>query len=611
MRSVIVLLLIGLLPMAQAGQATGKAEKNALYEHPSPYLALHGRDPVRWQEWNEKTVAQARAQNKLLFVSSGYFSCHWCHVMQRESFQNAQIAALLNEHFVPVKVDRELDSALDAKLIDFVERTQGISGWPLNVFVTPAGYPLVGMVYVPPDNFQSIVKKLHVQWQQDSESLKKLASAASEELSSAKVSSSGKLPAGLAKELGRRFAAQATEYADDLQGGFGQENKFPSVPQLMTLLELPDPARRQFLNLTLQQMASLGLRDQLQGGFYRYVVDPAWHIPHFEKMLYDNALLASLYYRAATALQLPAYRAVADDTLDFMMRELAVKDGAFIASLSAIDDKGIEGGYYVWHEQDLQRILTPDEMRVVQLFWNVQGPPELDDGHHLIQMRSPVDIGARLQLDVGKVEALIESARDKLRNVREKRQLPRDHKILSAWNGLALAALVDGAHAAGQSRYKQAADRLFAYLHDRMWDGQQLQRAVHEGRSLGAGNLEDYAYVAHGVLAYWQLTQDEKAGRWLQELLTQAWERFYTKQGWLLAQDMLLQYGQGTTLISDGPMPSPAAVLIDTSYRFARAGKHKQLADQALRALNVGHAELEKDAFWHATQIRALLNVQK
>jgi hypothetical protein len=599
-----------------AGVATGSAEKNLLYQHPSAYLAMHGKDPVRWQEWGEQAVEQARKQDKLLFVSSGYFSCHWCHVMQRESYQNQEVAKLLNTHFIPVKVDRELNSALDAHLIDFVERTQGQSGWPLNTFVTPDGYPLVGFTYAPAENFIQILTNLAKEWQQNKSELKKLASGASIELSTAEVSSSTKLPADLAVGMIDLFVGQNFTYADELQGGYGQENKFPSVPKLEALLTIyerkPEPQIKQFLNLTLRNMATEGLWDQLGGGFYRYVVDPGWQVPHFEKMLYDNALLASLYYRAARILKEPDYQQIADQTLDFILTDLDTTSAAYAASLSAVDGQGVEGGYYLWDKDQLKAILSAKELPVVSLFWGLEGPPDLDHGHHLVQTRSTQEIANRLNLSVSEVDKLLGTAREKMLKQRTRRILPKDGKILTAWNGLTLSALVAGARHSGEQRYQVAAADLVQYIREKLWDqgSRTLYKARGEGGSLGEGGLEDYAYVAEGLYAWWQLTKDSRDKRLLEQILEQGWQRFYSKQGWQLAENMLLKYRAGQTMVSDGPLPSPSAVIIETSYRFAEQTNSQQLKDRARRALNVGYKQLESESFWFATQIKAILAVQ-
>ena len=599
---------------AMAEYATGKAAPNDLYENASPYLALHGRDPVRWHLWNAKTLALAKAQHKLLFVSSGYFSCRWCHVMQQESYQNKKIAALLNKYYIPVKVDRELSPALDARLIDFVEHTQGFSGWPLNVFVTPDGYPLVGMVYVPPDKFASILNQLQQQWQQDRPGLMKLAKAASAELSQAVVTQSSTLPEGLAAQLQKQFVNAASAYEDDLQGGFGQKNKFPSVPQLQTLLTIymqqPDVQIKKFLQLTLDQMAALGLRDQLSGGFFRYSVDPNWHVPHFEKMLYDNALLATLYFEAGRVLEQPAYTQVGRDTLDFVLHELATDTGAFAASLSALDDHGVEGGYYLWDSKQVQALLAKSEWEVAQRLWQLDGAPDLEQGHHLRQVMSAQELAKELKLDVATVNKLIESARHKLLLARSQRQVPRDDKKLAAWNGLMLSALVAGVQNTKEPRYRQAAQALHDYLYRVVWDGHALARAKDSKGALTAGTLEDYAYVIAGVYDWWRLNKNPQDQAWLLQLMNTAWQRFYGQQGWQLAQNMLLRYGEGSTLVSDGVLPSAASVLIANTYHYARATRNQALEQQALRGLNVGLAELEKDPFWYGSQITALMLVQ-
>ena len=585
---------------------------NELKGHASPYLAMHGDDPVNWHEWNAQTVEIARQQNKLLFVSSGYFSCHWCHVMQRESYQNKDIAALLNQHFIPVKVDRELDSALDAHLIEFVERTQGISGWPLNTFVTPEGYPLVGMVYVPPDNFKQILQKLHTQWRNDAAALRQLARNASQELSGATTTQNSQLPPGLGQSLMQDYVLQTMSNADTLQGGFGQENKFPSVPQLHTLLEIyqisPSQQVKEFLLLTLRQMATQGMRDQLTGGFYRYVVDPGWQIPHFEKMLYDNALLASLYYRAGEIFADKTFTAIGNDTLDFVLAELATGSGAYAASLSAVDNHGIEGGYYLWDLAQLKNLLSSDELAVASLYWQLSGAPDLEDGHHLVEAASLTAVAKQLKLSPQQVATRLASATQKMRKARSERVLPKDSKILTAWNGLLLSALVQGAQASGQASYRQKAVELAGFIRTRLWDQPQqlLRKAATEQGAFGPGALQDYAYVAQGLYAFWVWNQDPATKTLLTQVLEQAWRRFYGEQGWQLAQDMLLKYGNNMTLISDGPMPAASAVLIRTSYLFGTRAHEPQLVEQALRAMNVGHDEIRKDAFWFATQIDAI-----
>jgi len=291
----VLIFLFILLPVVGHAEYT-----NTLKGNSSPYLAMHGNDPVKWQQWNSDTVARARKENKLLFVSIGYFACHWCHVMQKESYQATDIAKVLNSEFIPVKVDRELNPALDARMIEFVNRTRGYSGWPLNVFITPEGYPLFGLVYLPHDDFKALVEKLATYWQQDSAGLIADAKLAASELAPADIDFTKTNLTDRVDLAGEQFVKRTLIEADQFMGGFGEQSKFPSVPRLDALLRQykknPDEKLGKFLKTTLNSMQKYGLNDSLGGGFFRYTVDPQWRVPHFEKMLYDNALLASLYF---------------------------------------------------------------------------------------------------------------------------------------------------------------------------------------------------------------------------------------------------------------------------------------------------------------------------
>ncbi|MEE8379244.1 MAG: DUF255 domain-containing protein, partial [Gammaproteobacteria bacterium] len=296
---------------------------NQLGGHDSPYLAMHGDDPVDWQSWTADVLARAKKENKLVFVSIGYFSCHWCHVMQRESYSNEKIAKQLNDNFISVKVDRELNPALDAYLIDFVTRTRGSAGWPLNVFLTPEGHPLVGLTYLPAERFMALLKDLQSKWQQSPAYYKQAAARAAQDMAGLAVKPGLPISKKEAKQYEAIMVSQALRLTDEMSGGFGQQTKFPMVPQLESLLGAYERNRnarvKKLLITTLDNMATQGMRDHLGGGFYRYTVDPGWQTPHFEKMLYDNALLAHLYLRASKLLNRPDYELIARETLDFMI----------------------------------------------------------------------------------------------------------------------------------------------------------------------------------------------------------------------------------------------------------------------------------------------------
>ena len=588
--------------------------ENRLKNHASPYLAMHGGDPVAWQEWNIESVNRAKKEGKLIFVSSGYFSCHWCHIMQRESYKNINVAKILNTHFIPVKVDREINSALDSRLIDFVERTQGHAGWPLNVFITPEGYPLVGMTYVPKDNFIKVLNNLIMKWKNEKTFLKQISINATNDISASIEAGTGNLKPGLGLEYINRFLSQAGTMADDLSGGFGQQNKFPSVPQLNLLLTAyknkPDNSLKQFLLLSLNKMASQGLNDQLSGGFFRYAVDPLWQTPHFEKMLYDNALLASLYIDAAEVLNNEHFTQVAKDTLDFMLDDFQSEQGGFIASLSALDDKGVEGGYYLWQRNQLKEILSKDEMRVVELIWNLEGTPEFADGHHLVEVLNTAEAAKILKISNVNAKSLFVTAKKKMLTTRQKIQVPRDDKLLAAWNGLVLSAYSKAAKKFKSKRYAKAAEDIKKYIHQSLWINKRLVRAVKDGKILGAAGLEDYSYIAQGLHDWLQFSHNQQDQLWFVELIEQTWQHFHGKQGWLLAENSLLKYGQGEAVISDGVLLSVSAIIIKLSLNVAEINNNVKLKKKAVQALNVGHGDIIAQPFWYASQIHTLYDYQ-
>ncbi|MEA3292253.1 MAG: DUF255 domain-containing protein [Pseudomonadota bacterium] len=594
--------------LLQVSSVTAAAElKNRLADHPSPYLELHGRDPVAWQEWNSETVERARQEGKLLYLSVGYFSCHWCHVMQRESYQDKGIAALLNASFVPVKIDRELEPALDERLMDFAQRTLGRGGWPLNVFITPRGYPVYAVLYMPPDNFRALLLKLDNLWKADPE---KLSNLVRREAVTRFPDAPPQLDAKRVAALIEAAPNGILRRADTLAGGFGQQNKFPSVAQLQFLLERqrtqPDEELAAFLRLTLDAMASRGLRDHLDGGFFRYSTDPNWEIPHFEKMLYDNAALARLYLRAAEVFDAPEYRALARDTLDFMQWRMLADEGGLVGSFSAVDKHEVEGGYYLWTHKELQELLSEDEYKIFVRAWDMDHPAELEAGN--LPRR---ELGARqLAEESGKpqaeIEQILQSARTKLLAVREKRVLPVDDKLLAGWNGLALSAFAEAAGALNDDSYRATARGIRDFLGKRMYDGETLSRALAKGRLLGSASLQDYAYVSRGLLDWAQLTGAEEDYRLALRIAQQGWQRFYRNNAWYQEDSTLLAPPSGEEIVTEGATPSPPAMLIRNSLLLASHFDDPALRDRALSALNRQYDPLEKAPFWFVSRLDAL-----
>lgn len=601
----IVVTGIAIAVSSASGNAAGLT--NQLKHHSSPYLVLHGDDPVAWQDWNAAAIKAARRQNKLLFVSIGYFSCHWCHVMQRESYRNPEIARYLNRHFVAVKIDRELEPALDARLIAFVEKTQGISGWPLNVFITPEGYPLYAVLYMPPTEFTAVLSRLQQLWQQDQENLKQLAREAA---------GGGRGPGtpALSRSTVQGYVNQVVQaglsLGDPFNGGFGEQSKFPSAPQLDFLIgeyqRRPDPRIKELLIRTLDNMMHYGLYDHLGGGFFRYAVDPGWRTPHFEKMLYDNAQMAQLYLRAARVWNRADYARVGHETLTFMTSDMRRSSGGFISALSAIDSNGVEGGYYLWQRQELEKLLSPDELEIFLYVRGMTDAPAFDQGHLPMQFRTTAEAATRFSLPVERVQQLLATADRKVLKQRTRRGLPEDTKLLAGWNGLALSAFSQAARTEAHPEYRKIAAELRDYLVHTHWTGTQLRRSVVSGRVIGQVSLEDYAQVSRGLLEYARLTGREGDYQLVRQVVDSAWRRFYGNTGWRLAEASLIQAEPGADAIADGPMPAPSGSLMATALELAESTRDKALRKRTLAALNSGHEIIASDPFWYVSHIGAM-----
>lgn len=583
---------------------------NQLAGNESPYLAMHGNDPVDWLPWSVDVLKQARQQNRLVFVSIGYFSCYWCHVMQRESYRNKQIATLLNNGFIPVKVDRELNPALDAYLIDFVNRTRGYSGWPLNVFLTPDGNPLIGFTYLPPDRFRSLLKNLQQEWQKSPDYFSQAAARAAEEMKAVQAGVDSPLSLAEVKQYEGALVKQALELSDDMSGGFGEQNKFPMVPQLNSLLSVyrlePQPELKQLLTTTLDNMASQGLRDHLGGGFFRYTVDPNWQTPHFEKMLYDNALLAALYLRAAKILKRPGYEKIGRETLDFMVNKMMGAPGAMVASFSASDENNTEGAYYLWEEEALKKLLDENELKVIQAVWGLKGQKTLEAGFLPREVETPAEAAKSLNINPEDAEHYFQSARKKMLHNRSSRTLLVDGKYLAAWNGMALSALVKGASLDNGASYRQAAKKIRDYLVTVLWDGKHLFRAKGRSAKLGQASLQDYAFAAQGLLAWAKLNKDKQDIQLVKRWVNDAWSRFHDKTGWKLSDQTLLTPGHGVAIMEEGPLPSPSAVMLRVTMELARYEKDRSLMFKVRKSLQKGHDQLKQVAFDYPSQVSLL-----
>ncbi len=589
------------LLMILLGTFSVSLSANELVNHHSPYLAMHGDDPVDWMEWGKPALDKAKKENKLILVSIGYFACHWCHVMQRESYKDKGIAKKLNKNYISVKVDRELNPVLDKRLIEFVQVTNGTAGWPLNVFITPDGYPLVGATYMPREHFSSVLDQLDGKWKTEQAKLSKQAKDMSDTLVTMLEKQERTVNKKTIKQLSNSYIEMAMQYADTLQGGFGQQRKFPQIPKMWAMLKLNKITKNkeadEFIKLTLNKMAQKGLHDELAGGFYRYTTDPDWEIPHFEKMLYTNAMMPLLYFDAAAQYGDEKYRNIALETLTYLQDEMRGQSNAFIASLSAVDDKGEEGGYYLWQQQELKKVLNQQELAMANAYWNMNRANELDAGNLPRQNLTIAELAKKFKLAPLQAAQSITNLKKKLKAHRNKtRKIPRDTKLLAGMNGLTLAAFSQGL--AHQKSLKPTGEKLAQFLIS-LWNGKRLRRSAATEK---VGTLYDYAAVSWGLIKWGEASGDNQAKQTGKVIATAAWNRFYKNKSWVENPDSLLPKGTQQAHLPDSALISAEALLLEAS----RLSKDPTLIKKTDAVLNNVTRSLETDLFAYASLLAVL-----
>ncbi len=498
---------------------------NRLAQETSPYLLQHRDNPVDWHPWGEEALAKAKAEQKPIFLSIGYAACHWCHVMEHESFEDPGIAAVLNEHFVPIKVDREERPDLDQIYMQALQvyfqligSPQG-GGWPLSMFLTPDLQPFLGGTYWPPramhgrPGFIDVLHSIVRYWKENREQLMQQAARLTQYVQQGDPSAPAENIPGV--ELLESAASALERSFDRRNGGFGGAPKFPHPLDLQLLLRLhrrfPQEEILPLVTLTLDKMAAGGIYDQLGGGFHRYSVDSRWLVPHFEKMLYDNAMLARCYVEAFQALRNPEYAQVARETLDYVLREMTGPDGGFYSTQDA-DSEGVEGKYYVWTFEQLAEILGADAAERFAYVYDVS-PQGNFEGASILNLPKTIAQCAEIKkLDLEQLAAELATSRRKLLAAREKRIHPGlDDKVIVSWNGLMIDALAEAAGALDEPRYLDAATRAADFILDRLRreDG-RLLHAWRLGRARFEGYLDDYACLINGLVSLYQSCFEER-----------------------------------------------------------------------------------------------------
>ena len=578
---------------------------NNLINETSPYLLQHAYNPVDWNPWNSKYLEKAKKENKLVVISVGYSACHWCHVMERESFEDTVVAKLMNEKYISIKVDREERPDVDNVYMNAVQLMTGSGGWPLNVVTLPDGRPIWGGTYFSKDQWINALDQISKLYEKDPGRLISYADQLEEGVKSLDIIELNKSKANFNLDIMKEYLNNWSKKFDLEYGGLAGMPKFMMPNNLHFLLKYSYQTNnteiQDFVNLTLKKMAFGGVYDQIGGGFSRYSVDNKWHIPHFEKMLYDNAQLVSLYSDAYKATKNELYRKVVYKTIDFVNSELKDESGGYYSSLDA-DSKTIngaleEGAFYVWTEKEL-KITLKDDYTVFSNYYNINpyGYWE-DDNYVLIRSEDAQKIATIHNLSVLELEQIIKNCNSKLIKVRNKRGKPRlDDKILTSWNGLMIKGFVDSYKAFNKPEFLNSAIDNAEFIVKNLYseDG-QLLRNYKNGKSNINGYLEDYSAIISGFLSLHEVTLDEKWLKYSKQLTEYVYKHFYNEKTkmFYFTSDLDEKLLSRTVEFRDDVIPSSNSIMANNLFLLSHYFDNQDYLETAIKMLNNVSPEID------------------
>ena len=508
------------------GEAFPEKSYNRLIHEKSPYLLQHKNNPIHWYAWGEEALQASHDQNKPIFLSIGYSTCHWCHVLEKESFEDEEVAALLNENFICIKVDREEHPDVDQFYINVVEAMTGKGGWPLTVIMTPEKTPVFGGTYFPKAQLIQIIDALGSAWKDQPEKIKLVSSTvrkfieAGDRISTQTVT----LDETMMKDFYKKFVISY----DEVNGGFGLAPKFPPTMKLRLLLRIAqrtgDKHAIKMMASTLKHMARGGIYDHLAGGFHRYSTDDIWLVPHFEKMLYDQAALTMVYLEGYQVTENKVFESVVRGVLDYVLKDMTGPKGGFYSAEDA-DSEGEEGTYYVWSDAELRNLLTLEEyQKAYKIFGITSGGNFEETGKNILHLNKEISWARSNSADV-------KALKDKLLKVREKRERPfKDDKVLTAWNGLMISALAKAAQVLQDEEYLKAAQNSAKFIKENLYEKGRLGRRFREGEAKFTASLDDYAYLIQGLVDLYESDFDEQWLSWANELQKKQDEIFWDKK---------------------------------------------------------------------------------
>ena len=589
---------------------------NRLIHETSPYLLQHAHNPVDWYPWGEEAFEKAKEENKPILLSIGYSACHWCHVMEKESFESEAIAALMNEHFVNIKVDREERPDLDEIYMNAVQMLTGRGGWPMTVFLTPERKPFFGGTYFPPEDrhgmpgFPKILQAVAQAYRDRPQDVQKSVEqilAALNRLMEISESAEPFFPDAIQKAADQLSPAYDPDY-----GGFGRAPKFPNAGLFDLFLRCYRSSKeRRYLEMvthTLTKMAEGGIYDHLGGGFHRYSVDEKWLVPHFEKMLYDNAQLIRIYVDVFRITQDPIFRRVVEETLTYLLREMLHSEGGFYSTQDA-DSEGEEGRFFVWEYDEVIKILGEETGEIFSRIYDVSELGNFEGKNILHPILQPEQAAKFFGKEIKEIENLIAEAKAKLLQEREKRVKPfRDEKILTSWNGLMLSGLAEAYKTIGEERYRKAAEKTVEFIFAQMFREGYLLHTYRDGQAKLYGYLDDYAFLAGGLLDLYEATFDRsllaRAVHVTETMINEFWDDaeggfFYTGK----SHEQLISR---TKPAFDGSVPSGNSIATQILLRIYHYTGEENYLRRAERTLRIYYNAMMRQPFGFAHMFGAL-----
>ncbi len=605
--AVLITSVLGCVSKTDTNHVNEHQYTNELIHETSPYLLQHAHNPVNWKSWNPKALAQAKEENKLIIISIGYSACHWCHVMEDESFKNDSVAKLMNDKFVSIKIDKEERPDIDQVYMNAVQLMTGSGGWPLNCITLPDGRPIFGGTYFTKRQWMGALNDISSLYEKNPEKVMEYAEKLTEGIQKSELITLNKEAAPFNLETIQSYVKTWNSYLDFNKGGQKTQLKFPMPTnlkfQLRYGIQHTDEKVQSYVNTTLKMMAYGGIYDQIGGGFSRYSTDKKWHVPHFEKMLYDNAQLVSLYSESYLATKNELHKDIVTETLTFINRELTTTNGAFYSSLDAdsmtATNELEEGAFYRWTKAELEVILKED-FELFKKFYNVNSYGKWEDNYYvLIRKESKVDFAAKNNLDLDTLSAKIQNWKKSLFEAREQRAKPRlDDKVLTSWNALMLKGYVDAYRAFGNAEYLEAAKKNahFIIQNQLRTDG-GLNHNYKDGKSSINGYLEDYAAVIESFIALYQVTFDEA---WLQKAkeltnYTQTHFKDEKTQMFYFTSDTDTNLIARKTEVNDNVIPASNSIMANNLFKLSHYYSNKEYENQAKQMLtnmipNIGNS---------------------